>query len=190
VAGKEKDDALFELGLKIERWAKKNRVLLIAIALFFIVWVTASAVYSYAEERRLIAANDALARLEREPEDRAALAILKEKSPELHDLYLLREASRNEDRGTLSEIAKGDSISAVLAAYQLASLSGDYSEIERFLQREVKVFEDMAKFQDAFLLLKNGEFERAKIILDAFSNDSVLKSDADMLAHYGAAAKQ
>ncbi|MDR0747407.1 MAG: hypothetical protein LBE89_05880 [Helicobacteraceae bacterium] len=190
MAGRDKDSALLELGVKLERWAKKNRVLLISAALLLVVWLAASAVYSYVEESRLAAANAALIRLEGNPEDRAALAVLKEKSPELHDLYLLSEASRNEDRETLGEIAKGDSIAAVFAAYQLASLSGEYVEIERFLQREVKALEDIARFQDAFLLLKSGEFDRAKVVLDSFGGNFVLQGDADMLAHYGAAAKQ
>ncbi|MDR3347692.1 MAG: hypothetical protein LBN32_03665 [Helicobacteraceae bacterium] len=181
------EDALFELGMRLERLLKKYRVALIAAAIALAAWLIVIAAQSYANEKRLEAANKALNVLLSDPVNEEARQTLQAKSPELYDLFALIEASRSKNTQLLEQIAQKQSIASDLAAYQLASLSEESDRLARFSTRETKMLKEFASLSEAFLLLKKGEFTTARALLDGIDINSELKNIANALSHYGVA---
>ncbi|MDR2639083.1 MAG: hypothetical protein LBC09_04530 [Helicobacteraceae bacterium] len=189
---KEKDDALLEFGLRFERWVKRNRVLLgvigAAIALL-IAGLTGHGIY---DDMRLKAANNAYETLLKDPADIGALATLQAKSPELYDLFLLGAAADANDSAALEQLSQKESVAADLAAYQLAALSSDGAALNKYAMRETKrqnSLKDFAALQEAYLLLKQGEWQSARAKLSHIATSSDLGNFASALEHYGADKK-
>ncbi|MDR1911883.1 MAG: hypothetical protein LBQ52_06010 [Helicobacteraceae bacterium] len=190
MAQKEKEDALLEFGLRFERWAKRNRVLLGSIAAVLIVWAIAAFSWSAAKDMRLRAANDALEALIKDPANIEARSILQEKSLELYDLFLLGEAAKADDRVALEQLAQKETLAADLAAYQLAASSSDSLALGKYAMRETtKALKELASLQEAYLLLQKGEWQSARAQLERIELSSDLKSYASALEHYGAGKK-
>lgn len=189
MANKEKDDALLEFGIRCERWIKRNRVALGLIAAALIVWAVAAISWNVTENMRLQAANDAFGALIKDSADIEARSILEVKSPELYDLFLLGEAARANDSAALESLSKKRSIAGDLAAYQLAAISGDSSALGRYIMRENRPLKEFAELQEAYLLLKQGEWQSARARLEQIDLSSELKNAANALEHYGADKK-
>ncbi|MDR1451889.1 MAG: hypothetical protein LBI57_06125 [Helicobacteraceae bacterium] len=191
MARKEKDDALLEFGLRFERWAKRNRILLGSIAAALVVWGAAYVGWGIYENVRLQAANSAFEALVKNPADVEALAILQAKSPELYDLFLLGEAANASDVTALELLSQKRTIVADLAAYQLAAISSDPVALGRYAMREsaLRSLKDLAALQEAYLLLKQSEWQSARAQLNRVDISSDLKSLANALEHYGADKK-
>ncbi|GHV07647.1 hypothetical protein AGMMS50229_14820 [Campylobacterota bacterium] len=179
------DDALLEIGFRIERWVKRNRLFLGAAAFVLVALIAGYFINDYAETKRIEAANEALLALQTDPNSGEALASLQAKSPELYELFALREACKNGDTAALAELAKKRTIAADIAAYELASLSAQSADLARFASRETSLLKELASFTEAYLLLQKGEFETAKTLLGGIPDSSELKNSATSLSHYG-----
>ncbi|MDR2151588.1 MAG: hypothetical protein LBO72_02100 [Helicobacteraceae bacterium] len=189
MAVKEKDDALLEFGLRCERWARRNRVALGLIATALAVWAIAAIGWNVSESMRLQAANDAFNALTKDSSNIEARSTLEAKSPELYDLFLLGEAAKAGDRAALESLSQKRSIAADLAAYQLAAISLDSAALSKYAMRETTLLKEFAELQEAYLLLKQGEFQSARARLERVDISSDLKNAANALEHYGAGKK-
>lgn len=183
----EAPDSLLELRIRLERWAKRNRLWLIALAGALVLWAAALTVWNLAENRRVAQANEALNLLMKNPGDATAKATLENKSPELYDLFLLRQAVNASDRGALTLLSAKPGVIGDLAAYQLAALSGDPVELARYAQREGRLLKEFAQLQEAMLLHQKGDHAAARTGLSRIAIDSQLKPVATALEHYGIA---
>lgn len=180
-------DNLLELRIRLERWFKRNRLWLIAIAGAIVIWLAALAVWGLVENQRVAKANEALGTLMVNPTDETARKTLQAKSPELYDLFLLRQAVEASDRAVLNLLSQKSGLTGELAAYQLAALSSDPVELARYAQREGKLLKEFAQLQEALLLHKKGDHAAAKAGLSRIGVESELKPVAAALEHYGIA---
>ncbi|MGE4294742.1 MAG: hypothetical protein AB7E49_03480 [Campylobacterales bacterium] len=183
----ETQDSLLELRIKLERWVKRNRLWLIGAAGAVLLWLGALGVWSLVENQRIEKANGALNALMQNPADATARATLQVKSPELYDLFLLRQAVVTADRAVLGELALKPGVIGHLAAYQLAALSHDPVELARYAQREGNLLKEFAQLQEALLLHEKGDHASARAGLSRIAIDSQLKPVATALEHYGIA---
>ena len=183
----ETQDSLLELRIKLERWAKRNRLWLIGVAGAVVLWLAALGIWSLMENQRVSQANEALNTLMQNPADASAKATLEAKSPELHQLFLLRQAVTHADRAALNLMAQEKGVVGDLAAYQLAALSKDPAELARYAQRESRLLKEFAQLQEAILLHQKGDHEAARTGLSRIAIDSQLKPIATALEHYGIA---
>ncbi|MDR2905729.1 MAG: hypothetical protein LBU73_07240 [Helicobacteraceae bacterium] len=182
---KEQETALFELGVRLERWAKRNKIWLILGAAALVVWGASFAAWNFAEDMRLKAANKAFATLQLDANNSEARRVLEAKSPELYDLFTLKRAAEEKDAETLAALAaKKSSIASDLAAYQSASLAAEADKLGAYEARETKFLKDLALLQEAFLLIKAKDGARARDILSKVSPLSEIKPDAESLEHF------
>jgi len=184
------DEKLLAGLIKAERFYRRNRFAIIALAVIVVAGGAGYMAMEYVKGQKLERANRALLALEKDPADRAALKSLKENDPELAELFLLREASRNGDLKALESLGRsGDPVVADLAAYHLGVWRRDGEAIRNYRMKSGALLKDFALFDEAYLLMREGKISEARERLALISEESVLKPAATMLEHYGVVAQ-
>lgn len=180
------DEKLLEGLIKVERFYKKNRLAILAFSISFVIGGIGYGVMEYVKEQQLLKANSALLKLQSNPSDTNALKVLKENNPALAELFLLKEATISGDIKTLEELVKSkDETISDLAMYHIAIFKNSLSQIKEYRLKSSALLKDLATFDEAYLLYKNGKVDEAKNILAQISEVSPVKSVAKMLEHYG-----
>jgi len=180
------DEKLLEGLIKVERFYKKNRLAILALSISIAIGGIGYGVMEYVKEQQLLKANSALLKLQSNPSDTNALKILKENNPALAELFLLKEATISGDIKTLEELVKSkDETISDLAMYHIAIFKNSLSQIKEYRLKSSALLKDLATFDEAYLLYKNGKVDEAKNILAQISEVSPVKSVAKMLEHYG-----
>ena len=180
------DEKLLEGLIKVERFYKKNRLAILAFSISFVIGGIGYGVMEYVKEQQLLKANSALLKLQSNPSDTNALKVLKENNPALAELFLLKEATVSGDIKILEELVKSkDETISDLAMYHIAIFKNSLSQIKEYRLKSSALLKDLATFDEAYLLYKNGKVDEAKNILAQISEVSPVKSVAKMLEHYG-----
>jgi len=185
------DEKLLESLIKVERFYKKNRLAILAVFVSFVVGGVGYGVMKYVKEQQLLKANSALLKLQNNPSDTDALQVLKDNNPSLARLFLLKEATISGDMEILEKLAKSkDEIVSDLAMYHMAIFKNNLSQIKEYRLKSSALLKDLAIFDEAYLLCKNGKIDEAKDMLAQISEVSPIKSVAKMLEHYGIKGNQ
>ena len=180
------DEKLLESLIKVERFYKKNRLAILAVSISFVIGGIGYGVMEYVKEQRLLKANSALLKLQNDPRDVSALKILKENNPSLAQLFLLKEATISGDIKKLEELSKSkDETISDLADYHIAVFKNSLSQIKDYRLKSSSLLKDLAIFDEAYLLYKNGKIDEAKNVLAQINETSSVKAVANMLEHYG-----
>ncbi|BBG65410.1 hypothetical protein NNO_0707 [Hydrogenimonas sp.] len=184
------DEKLLAGLIKAERFYRKNRLAIIALAVILVAGAVGYAVMGYIKEQKLEAANVALLALEKNPDDSSALEQLKKNDPKLAELFLLRKAAASGDLKSLEELSKsGDEVVSDLASYHLGVWKEDGKMIENYRMRSGALLKDFALFDEAFMLMREGKVTEARERLSLIADDSQIGAVAEMLAHYGVTEK-
>ena len=179
------DEKLLEGLIKVERFYKRNKIAILSISVALILGGIGYSVMEYMKEQKLLRANSALLKLQNNPKDANSLKILKENNPSLANLYLLKEATLNGDIKTLEELSKSkDETVSDLSLYHLAVFKESSPQIKEYRLRSNSLLKDLAVFDEAYLLLKDGKVEDGKKLLTLIPQDSPIKSIASMLDHF------
>ncbi len=180
------EEKFFENAIKTERFFHKYKKQLIGFVIVVVLAVGVNAVVAYTKSANAEASNAALLKLNADSQDQEALAILKEKNPELYDLYSYSQALKNGDVKTL-ELLKSSKAPAVsdLASYNLASLKSDLNGLNTYANGEDAINKDMALIQSAVLLMEKNKIEEASRKLASISSNSPVYGVAKSLMHYG-----
>lgn len=180
------EEKFFENALKTERFFNKYKKQLIGFAVIVVLAVGVNGVVSYVKSSNIEASNAALVKLSANSEDKEALATLKEKNPELYDLYSYSYAVKNGDVKTLESLksSKAPAISD-LASYELASLKSDLNGLNTYANGEDAINKDMALIQSAVLLMEKNKLPEASRKLASISSESPVYGVAKSLMHYG-----
>ncbi len=182
------DEKLLAGLIKIERFYKKNRVAIIALAAIFFLGAVGYMGMEYYKQKRLEAANRAMLTLEKSPDDASALKLLKENDPQLAELFLLKKAAGSGDIKSLESLSGSkDPVVSDLAAYHLGTWNEDAERLKSYRMRSGALLRDFALFDEAYLLMKDGKVAEGAQRLAMIEADSPLKAVADMLEHYGVA---
>jgi hypothetical protein len=184
------DEKLLAGLIKAERFYKRNKTLILGIAGVVVAGALGYAAMDYMENRRLMAANEALLQWQANPDDIQALQKLREKNPKLAALVALNAAVRKQDAQALAELAsQKDPLVSDLAKYHAAALKSDRKALENYALQSGALLKEMAIFDDAYLLLASGEIEKGKARLAEIPENSPLHDFVTMLEHYGGARK-
>lgn len=182
------DEKLLAGLIKIERFYKRNRVAIIALAVILLLGAVGYMGMEYYKSERLEAANRALLALQKNPDDASALKLLRENDPQLAELFELKKAAGSGDIKSLESLsASEDPIVSDLAAYHLGVWREDAEKLKSYRMRSGALLRDFAIFDEAYLLMKEGKIEEGAKRLAMIEPDSPLKAVADMLEHYGVA---
>ncbi|WP_353662999.1 hypothetical protein [Hydrogenimonas sp. SS33] len=182
------DEKLLAGLIRIERFYKRNKMLILGLAAVVVVGGIGYGVMGYLKELKLEAANTAYLQLQAKPSDKKALEILRKENPALARLVTLKRAVAEGDVKTLKELEKSpDSVVADLAAYHVAALERDDSALNAYRLTSDALLKDYAAFDEAYVQMEKGNIAKGHELLSLIREDSPLKPVAKMLAHYGIA---
>jgi len=176
------DEKLLESAFKLESVYKKYKYAIWGVVGALIVAYGATQVSDYIEQSRLEAANSAFLNLQSNPNDKQALATLKEKNPNLYELYELSYASNNQDKNILKTLSTSkNSIVADMSGYTLSVLENN--------PKDSKLYHELAIIEQAYLAIKAKDFKKAKDKLALIDARSPVANIARLLQHATIKAK-
>ncbi|WP_201353578.1 hypothetical protein [Hydrogenimonas urashimensis] len=182
------DEKLLAGLIKAERFYKRNRVVILALAAIIVFGGIGYGVMGYLKEQKLLRANEAFLALQADPSDKSAMETLKKENPRLAELFALKNAVASADAEGLKRLqASKDPVVADLAAYHLGVLQKQADALKNYRMRSAALLKDYAVFDEAYLLMKKGEVKEAKERLAMIPENSPLAPVAKMLDHYGIA---
>lgn len=180
------EEKFFESAVKTERFVKKYKNLLIASVVAVIVLVVVLAVYDATQRSRIADANEAFALLQKDANNSEAAARLKEKAPELYDVWALSNAVKNADEEALKTLSTSKAIAVSdIATYELAAMQRDVKKLDEYAYGQNAIYRDLALIESAVLLLQKSDIDAAHAKLKMLTPDSAMYKVAQMLLHYG-----
>lgn len=175
------DEKIFESAFKIERIFYRYKWIFIGIvAILLILWIYTS-IKDMLEEKNAQQASKIYAQLQQQdtPE---LFRQLEKKAPNLAEFLYLRKAVQNGDEEALQKLSNSKiAFIAEFAKYQNAMLKKDINELGLINGQ----FGDLAKFEQAFLLIQDKKIAQAQEILQAIPQNSSIKELSKLLSHYG-----
>ncbi|WP_345991466.1 hypothetical protein [Sulfurimonas sp. HSL-1716] len=180
------EEKFFENAVKTERFVKKYKTKLIGLAVAAAVIIGANIVYEYIKNSEAEASNAALMILKKDAGNKEALAVLKDKNPNLYDLYMLSTAIEKGDVSKLKELRSSKALAVSdLASYQIASLEKKQADLNSYTNNEDSIYRDMSALQSAVLLMQEKKLDQAHRKLALISSSSPVYPAAMSLMHYG-----
>ena len=171
------DEQMLASAFKLEKFYKKNKIAIISLAVLIVLFFGGRAVIGVIEEGKLNSANEAYLTLIKDATNTDALAILKEKSPKLFELYSYKSAVQDKDLDVLKTLSssKNEFISD-MSSYHLSVLEGRSSDSE--------LYKEIATINNAHLLIKDGKMDEAKSQLDLIDEQSPVYNISTIIKHY------
>lgn len=184
--GLNSEEKLFETVVNLEKYYKKYKLIIWAVAAAVIAYFIMSTINASNEEDRIKEANSAFAILNEKAHDEKALDSLKSSSPALFDLHRFREAMKTSDVATLKSLRKSKAFGiADMSKYQYAMLSGDNKALVEYIDGGAVYFKDIAILNAAANYIKQSELKKAKKLLNKIDSRSPFFEQANTLMHFG-----
>ncbi|AKF25516.1 hypothetical protein YH65_09120 [Sulfurovum lithotrophicum] len=176
------DEKILESAFKLETLYKKYKLLIwgaaAAVLLFFVGTTAMEAI----RDARLADANNAFLTLQKKPDDASALKTLKEKNPELFELFTFSQAAKKQNVAALKALTSSkNEVLADSSRYVTATLEKK--------ETESKLYKEMAELNAAYLALKAGNISHAKEKLELIDERSAVAPIATLLKHATLKAK-
>jgi len=176
------DEKLLESAFKLETIYKKYKYAIWGVAGALIVAYSGTQISDYLERTRLESANSAFLSLQSNPNNKQALATLKEKNPNLYELYMLSHSANNQDEKTLEELShSSNDIVSDISAYTLS--------VMKKTPKDSKMYHELALIEQAYLAIKAKDFKKAKDKLALIDARSPVANIAKLLQHATIKAK-
>jgi hypothetical protein len=170
------DEKLLESAFKLESIYKKYKYAIWGVAGALIIAYAGSQISTYLENSRLEAANTALLSLQQNPDDTKALATLKDKNPSLYEIYMYSKAANSGDTKELQTLQNSSNdIVADGSKYTLSVLQN--------APKDSKLYHELALLQQAYLAIKKGDKDTAKVKLSLIDQNSQVANIAKLLQH-------
>lgn len=185
------DEKLLENAFKLERLFKKYKFVLLGVVAVVVLWIAIVVASDYVEEKNAKEISQIYNELLISPQNTVLRENLKSKAPKLYDAFIYANLSSQKEAriAELEELSQSkNEIIAQIASYELASLKEDLqalSTIAKNPKKQGDSLKDFAKVQEAYLLLKNNDIDKAREVLKGVSNESSLDSIARQMEHYG-----
>ena len=180
------EEKFFEKAVVTEKFVKKYKNAIIGTIAAVIVITVANIAYDINKQGQIDAANEALAELQKGPNNVTALSRLESLSPDLHDVWLYSKAVADKDTAALAKLKDSKAVLVSdLASYELASESKDLDKLNNYALRQDAIYKDLANVQSAVILMDEGKVDEARQKLSLISTQSPLSEIAKALRHYG-----
>ena len=178
------EEQFLESVIKAEGFWKKYKKIIITLVVVALLAIAAKLIMDYLHHSAVVASNEAYEKLIKNPNDKDALNLLKEKNPRLYEAYQFSQALKSNDIKAIESLKStlSDPYLKDLASYQIDSLS--QKGLDEYGAKESALLRDLAIYQSGYLLMKKGKIKRAKEKLNQVSKDSPLYGLAKNLSHY------
>lgn len=173
------EEKFLEGFVKVERFYKKYKTLILGLIAILIIAGIALVVKSNIDESNKLEANLAFEKILKNPEDKDAMAKLKETNTNLYNIatYLVAK-----DKGEIVKV--NVPYLKELTTYQEAVKNNSISELNNVSMENNFLLKEFAIFNKALLLANEGKFEEAKTTLNLIPNTSKANDLANLLNHY------
>lgn len=184
------EEKFLESVIKAEKFYKKHKKLIIGLLAAVVIGGIGYGAYEMKVEHDLVVSNKAYQRALQNPDDKEALALLKEKNPKLYHLFLYQQAVKKRDKAALQQIAaSSDSVLADLAKYHLAALQKKIERLDVYALNSEALLRELALLDESYLLMEQKDVAKARDKL-AKIEKSPATAYALLLAHYGVKVAQ
>ena len=172
-------EKFLESFVKIERFYKKYKVLIIAVVVIVIGAIVGLYVTKTIQDSNKLDANIAFNKFMEDPTDDEAKNILKGKSKQLYEVAIYAQALKTgEIADTQLKYLKE------LVDYQKALEENSIEKLTSVSMERDFLLKEFAIFNKALLLTKEGKFEDAKAALKLIPSDSQVSDLVSALNHY------
>ncbi len=173
------EEQFLESIIKGERFYKRYKRQIQVLVVVVILAAIGYAGYSISKDRNLKISNEAYETLNKSPNNKEALATLKDKNPSLYEVYLFEEAVKNNNIGKLEELSKdkNSELLSDLSLYQVEQLKNSKIVNSRLLN-------GFSLLEEGFDLLKDGKITEAKLKFAQIDSNSPLFKIVKNLEHY------
>jgi len=169
------EESFMESFFKIEKFYKKYKLRIIIIAIIATIGTIGYYASNYIALQNKIEANKVFNQLLENPNNKEALASLKEKNLKLYNIALfMQNSSAPNDIEFLKELSQ----------YSQAIKEQNIDKLTSTIESQDFLLKDFALFNKALLLVKKQKFKEAKKSLKQISQQSNLNVLAKMLEHY------
>ena len=177
--GLSSEEKFLESFVKSERFFKKYKTLIFAFVIIIIVGIIGFFIKENLAQSNKLKANIAFNQVLENSNDTQALAVLKDKNPQLYDIALYLQAKKE---------AKVTQISVPLlkelSKYQTALANKNISELDNLSMQNDFLLKEFAIFNKALFLTNEGKFNEAKTTLALIPQNSKAFELAKLLNHY------
>lgn len=173
------EEKFLEGFVKIERFYKKNKVLIIAIATILVIGVVGFYTTNYINNQSKIEANIAFNKFLKNPKDTEAMKILKEKNEQLFQVAQYLNASKDGKNVDIQVKYLKE-----LSQYQKALDTKNVNELNTISMQKDFLLKEFAIFDKALILTEQGKYEDAKVALKLIPSDSKVNDLVNVLKHY------
>ena len=175
------EEQFLESMIKFERVFKKYKYYFITLAVVIILFTIGYNIQNYLNQQRLNASNSAFIKLQKDPNDKTAIATLKENNNRLYTLLTMQtlmKEGKSIDKSSLDDIQKS------LLEYYEASSSLNKEKLSAYANSDNPILKDFATLQEGYLFLKEKNFKTANIKFSQIPVNSPLKDISKSFSHY------
>lgn len=173
------EEKFIESFVKVERFYKKNKLLIITLLVALVAFIIGYSVYGYVKESNKQKANIAFNSFLLNNNDDKALESIKEYNSKLYEVALFIK-TKNSDNTHIPDVLFLDS----LAKYKNALEKQNQEELTLLSQEKNFLLKEFALFNKALLEVQEGNIDKAKETLKLIPTDSQIKELVNLLNHY------
>lgn len=173
------EEKFLESFVKVERFYKKNKIVIISVVVIIIALVIGFFVTKSIQESNKLEANIALNKVLDNPKDNEALNILKDKNK---NLYEIAQYLNSKKEGKVIDVDV--KFLKDLTAYQKALEENSAEKLNSVSMQNDFLLKEFAIFNKAVILTENGKYQEAKNTLKMIQSDSKVNDLVNILKHY------
>lgn len=175
------DEKIIENAFRLGGFYKKYKFLIITLSFAIVIYLLGYFGYRFYDEKNSYKYTLVYDDLLKNPNDEKLINELKNGSPKLYNLFSFNMALQNGNLLDLEKLGKENDLISYISKYYFGSFERDIDALNKINKYALGEF---ANIQEAYILLKDNKFDRAKEILSKISQDSPFIDIANTLSHY------
>jgi len=173
------EEKFLEGFVKVERFYKKFKALIIGLVIILVVAFIAFGIKSYVDDKNTIASNIAFNKVISNPNDKDALNTLQESNSKLYEVALYLQAKKD---GKFQET--NIPYLKELTQYQKALSDNNVKELNTLSMQNNFLLKEFAIFNKALILVNEGKYEEARTALNLIPKSSKASELSSLLQHH------